>query len=85
MIFVRKTLQGLDGEYITHAQMNVKENPFTIKATKYGIQIMNESPQLESMDDLNAFAKGVSNAWKDHEMLKKQSAKNLLMHNSMMP
>jgi hypothetical protein len=44
--------------------------PFQIIANRRGVRFEGKSPTLESIMDLDAFAKTVSEAWKDHLALK---------------
>ncbi len=53
---------------------------FEIVASRRGIEFRGESPHLESVGDLDIFAKAVGDAWKDHLALLPKLATTLSGH-----
>lgn len=70
MKFEKEKIVGIAGPQVHFYEAGNKESGFSIIADKRGIRTEGSSPYLENAADLEAFAKAVSDAWKQHQMLR---------------
>jgi hypothetical protein len=79
MKFKREKVPNLMGEAEVRFTEEPKEDqqdapypPLQITASKRGVFLSGNSTWIEGMDDLQSFAKAMSDAWRDHVKLKPQ-------------
>ncbi len=62
------------------SQTDEDANPFTIIADHVGVWFRGNSFHLETVEALEVFAKAVSDAWLDHESLRKHIRAEIMGH-----
>lgn len=71
MKFKKKEYDSLGVKTVEYFESDNK-GAFCLKATKFGVKIMGESPMFEGDSDLQIFAKALSDAWTSHRKLQPQ-------------
>jgi hypothetical protein len=78
MKFERKKISALTGN--TEVHFSLDSSDFKIIADQSGIRLRGESPTLYENEELQSFAKAVSDAFKDHLKLKPKLVSTLSGH-----
>lgn len=69
MRFIRRKVVVEDKPIVTFA-LDSESEIFEIWATGQGIKFMGNSPVIETEEELQQFASGVADAWKEHRGMK---------------
>lgn len=77
MKFLRTKFDSLDGK--TVVALTSEDDKFQLKASRSGVMINGEL-EIEGMQELDQFAKLLSDAWKEHLRLKPKLQSSLSGH-----
>ncbi len=82
MKFTKTKFDGLDGKTVVgFTEMSDEATPFSVRMTKSGMTMQGKmSKEICTQDDLEAFARFVTNAWMEREKLRQKLSTTLAGH-----